>query len=164
MKTFLKVVTGLGSTLMTHLVPILLLLLAIASGWLYVKDLEKTVELQQTENDALHNSIFTLNGVIASQAVDLSGLRDLRKLDSETMASLYTVSQELAKEHFNRAQSLNQLERTNEKVKSYLDIPVPDDLRRVLDAQTAKYRSAGKASGIKTASVTYDPTRCTADC
>lgn len=134
-------------SLYTHLVPILLFLGAVTSLIVYVQGLRSEVELKTAENSLLQSSIATLNGVVEGQHADLKGLRALRTLDAETMATLYTENQKLAQAQLQRAQGRSQLERTNAQVKSFLDTPVPDDLRRMLNGQTANRRGAGKTSG-----------------
>ncbi len=111
-----------------------------------VKSLE--IKNAAAEKVRLDGIITTMDLVISDQADEMKTLRAVRELDSKVMTELAKESQKLNVAQFNRSQSRTQLGKQNAEVKSFLDTPVPPDLRRLRDKQIAKYRSAGETRPV----------------
>lgn len=95
-------------------------------GYSKYKRLETELELATTR-------LAVAEEVNRSNAELIRDLQEQRRRDSDAIASLLEATQQI-REAVNATNSaIRQLGATNEEVRNYLDLPVPDDLRRLLN-------------------------------
>lgn len=122
---------------LTKFVGVLLALVAFAC---IVVSLKLYVDkLKAERKDAIASeklALTKLDSVIQTNlqnAQAFNDLVDIRRQDSEVLLHLSARITNIQVSLEKTKQSISQLEQTNAEVKKYLDTPVPDDLRRLLN-------------------------------
>lgn len=118
----------------------------------YIKGVKSDRDAALKDVATLKDNYLKAEGVISEQKLSIDSLLDLRKLDAETLAGLTKANSNLSMAFAKRQGERAKLEKTNVQVKTYLDVPVPDDLRRLLDNAGAKYRGPDENQGRTTTS------------
>lgn len=102
-------------------------------GYSKYKRLETEYEYLKTELELATTRLAVAEEVNRSNAELIRDLQEQRRRDSDAIASLLEATQQI-REAVNATNSaIRQLGATNEEVRNYLDLPVPDDLRRLLN-------------------------------
>lgn len=95
-------------------------------GYSKYKRLETELELATTR-------LAVAEEVNRSNAELIRDLQEQRRRDSDAIASLLEATQQIREAVNATNAAVRQLGATNEEVRNYLDLPVPDDLRRLLN-------------------------------
>lgn len=102
-------------------------------GYLKYKRFEAEYKRLKTELELTTTRLAVAEGVNRSNAELIRDLQEQRRRDSDAIVSLLETTQQI-REAVNATNSaIRQLGATNEEVRNYLDLPVPDDLRRLLN-------------------------------
>jgi len=102
-------------------------------GYSKYKRLETEYKRLQTELELAAARLAVAEEVNRSNAELIRDLQEQRRRDSDAIQSLLEATQQI-REAVNATNSaIRQLGATNEEVRAYLDLPIPDDLRRLLN-------------------------------
>lgn len=102
-------------------------------GYSKYKRLEAEHKRLKTELELATTRLAVAEEVNRSNAELIRDLQVQRRRDSDAIMSLLEATQQI-REAVNATNSaIRQLGATNEEVRNYLDLPVPDDLRRLLN-------------------------------
>ncbi len=129
------------------LIPMLLVAALIGGSMWYVKTIKADREAAQAQVRVLEANMEVAKRVVKNQENTIGQLIEIRKLDAASMQLLAENNTALIGKFDKRKTARNELESKNVDVKKYLDEPVPDDLRRLLNNANGKYLSANQGSG-----------------
>jgi len=102
-------------------------------GYSKYKRLEAEYKRLQTELELAEARLAVAEEVNRSNVELIRDLQEQRKRDFDAIQSLLEATQQI-REAVNATNSaIRQLGATNEEVRAYLDLPIPDDLRRLLN-------------------------------
>ena len=102
-------------------------------GYSKYKRLETEYKRLQTELELAAARLAVAEEVNRSNVELIRDLQEQRRRDSDAIQSLLEATQQI-REAVNATNSaIRQLGATNEEVRAYLDLPIPDDLRRLLN-------------------------------
>lgn len=119
----------------------ILIALVIASAslavtmWFQRERLDKKLETARTKITALEGKVQAVEQINAAQEEQLRNLSELRQIDAAALTGLNDDYRALNEHDAKMSKKLNNLENSNATVRSYLDTPVPDDLRRLLNGE-----------------------------
>lgn len=159
MLTILKMLSRLKNLwpeLIGHVVPTLLLVGLITGVVGYAHNLRLERDLAMVENKTLQKDVDRMTTNANNDQIIIQQLNDLRAIDSQTMMAIHEENKSLYSAAIDRQTKITQLEKTNAKVKVYLNEPVPADLRMLIDSQTAKYRVRDEIDANQSASLVID--------
>lgn len=102
-------------------------------GYSKYKRLETEYKRLETELELATTRLAVAEEVNRSNAELIRDLQEQRRRDSDAIASLLETTQQIREAVTRTNLAIRQLGATNEEVRNYLDLPVPDDLRRLLN-------------------------------
>jgi len=108
----------------------------------HVGTLRSTIDKQKVELKALQNSLALTKVVIDTQNQSISKITKAREADSTAFSDLIQFHNGIVRTYSKRLNSRQTLESKNVEIKNYVDGDVPLELRRLFDAQNARYISS----------------------
>lgn len=99
----------------------------------------------ESRNDELRERITNVEVINETQDQTITDLQNLRKIDAEVMAGLVTDYAKLSKSDAAARKKLSDLEKQNERVRDYLDEPLPAELVCMLNNSCTETTKAGGA-------------------
>lgn len=118
-----------------------LIALVIASAslavtmWFQRERLDKKLETAQVKIGALERKVQAVETINREQQSQIENLAELREIDSKALTGLNDDYRALNDRDVRLNKQMRNLENSNATVRGYLDTPVPDDLRRLLNEQ-----------------------------
>lgn len=100
--------------------------------WLQRERIEDQLSDVRTKLSTANQRLGAVEQVNEGQARTIADLRELREIDSRSLGGLASDYKRLHERDTRLARDINQLEKTDAQVRSYLDEPVPAELSRVL--------------------------------
>jgi len=113
--------------------------LGCAAVWFYKQngELHEAVATQRDATQDLKGQVATLEANNASQDAAIDALTELRKKDNKVVNSLINDVKGISQTTTATKTKLRDLENHSDQVKSYIDTPLPANVRRVLNGQDA---------------------------
>lgn len=101
---------------------------------LWLKHNSAAAKLEQANEQiaALRGRVTTVEAVNSAQEATIGNLRTLRQQDQLALGGMLEDQKRLHDLDLSERKRIQQLEASNAKVRSYLDEPIPDDLKRML--------------------------------
>jgi septal ring factor EnvC (AmiA/AmiB activator) len=101
--------------------------------WFQRERLDRKLETAQGKIGALERKVIAVETINREQQGQIENLASLREIDAKALTGLNDDYRELDARDARMHNKLNKLENTNATVRGYLDTPVPDDLRKLLN-------------------------------
>jgi len=117
------------SQYVNYIVGTVVVALLVAMLWFRGEAIKASADLK-----ALQTSYDTLKAVNADNLQTINRITAMRAADDALLAGLARDVAAINKAAADQTAAIQDLERSNETVRDYLAIPVPDDLRRLLNA------------------------------
>lgn len=124
---------------MHTVLPIVLVGLLLGGSVWYVERIKGERDTALANVKTAQENYAKAQGVISSDKQSINDLVALRLIDAKSLSTLSDSVSQLNAKYSARPAERQQLEKTNVVVKNYLDQPVPDDLRKLLDAHNSRY-------------------------
>jgi hypothetical protein len=122
-KTLFGAVTGNVRLIVEYALIAIIIAVAAVAFTLWTQ----THELN-AKNDTLLGRVSQVEIINQAQDATINDLQDLRKKDAEVMAGLVTDFKQLSQNDSAARKKLSELEKSNAKVRDYLDQPLPAEL------------------------------------
>lgn len=135
--TALPFVKENGSRVLSYI----LIALVIASAslavtmWFQRERLDKKLDTAREKISTLESKVQAVEAINAAQESQIANLASLREIDAKALTGLNDDYRALNDRDVRLSKKMNNLENSNATVRGYLDTPVPDDLRRLLNGE-----------------------------
>lgn len=106
--------------------------------WLTKKELKSDLSDKQTQLDSVKGQVVGLKLTNDIQAQTITGLKNARQTDSETLAALFLELERVSKGDKSVRERLAKLEQSNEAVRNFRNMPVPPELGCLLEPRACK--------------------------